>query len=58
MAGGTRHDYSKTAKDNDIMIATQLGYPEIVIQKLQAEDDPNKRTRILRNARQGLYGRY
>lgn len=43
------------AIENDILIATELHYPNIVLELLRDELDTNKRQRILHNARIGLY---
>ena len=45
----------KKDKNDDIRIARQLCYPEIVIKKLKEEDDPDKRNNILHDARNGIY---
>lgn len=45
----------KNSKDTDIKIAKELHYPKTVILKLMREPDLFKRTRILRDARHGLY---
>lgn len=39
----------------DIKIAKELCYPKLVIEKISAEIDPEKRTRILYDARNGHY---
>lgn len=39
----------------DIKIARELHYPKKVIEKLENEPDTNKRQRILKNARNGIY---
>lgn len=46
----------KKQKENDINCAKELGYPDKVIAMLMLEDDPNKRSDILTNARKGFYG--
>ena len=40
---------------NDIRVAKELHYKDIVINKLKNEPDPSKRYRILCNANHGLY---
>ena len=39
----------------DVKVAKELEYPPIVIEKLQKEKDPIARSRILVDARHGLY---
>ena len=39
----------------DVEVAKELEYPPIVIEKLQKEKDPIARSRILVDARHGLY---
>ena len=43
-----RHQY-------DVKVAKELEYPPIVIEKIQKEKDPIARSRILVDARHGLY---
>lgn len=40
---------------HDVKVAKELEYPPIVIEKLQKEKDPIARSRILVDARHGLY---
>lgn len=47
-------EYVQSWKD-DIAAAEQLGYPDEVIEKLKNTDSPVERSRILRDARHGLY---
>lgn len=39
----------------DVKVAKELEYPPIVIEKIQKEKDPIARSRILVDARHGLY---
>lgn len=39
----------------DIKAAKQLCYPNKVVRMLEVEPDPNKRAKILTNARKGMY---
>lgn len=41
--------------NTEVKIARQLGYSEKVIKLLKEEPDPNKRVRILHDARNGYY---
>lgn len=54
---GTPHVAFRTQNTHreDVRIAKQLCYPRIVIEKLKEEKDPNKRSRILTDARLGKY---
>lgn len=45
-------------KADDIRCAMELCYPNIVLQMLSDEDNPNKRQRILIDARNGVYDIY
>lgn len=40
----------------DIKAAKELCYPKVVVEMIENESSPYKRTRILHNARIGLYG--
>lgn len=55
MAYVKRKSSEKRLKMEDINIAMELGYPKKVIWMLDDEDDPEKRQRILTDARKGVY---
>lgn len=42
--------------NGDIEAAKELCYPKKVIRMLEDEPDPDKRSKILMNARKGVYG--
>lgn len=46
---------AKAEWKHDIKIAKQLKYPDKVIEALDKESDPDKRQRILSDARNGKY---
>lgn len=52
-----KHEYDCgiLAHHYDVKVAKELGYPPIVIEKIQKEKDPIARVRILIDARHGLY---
>lgn len=47
-----KHIKKKNEKRSDIAIARQLLYPKSVIEALQHEPDPDRRKKILHDARQ------
>lgn len=53
----TKHDHNRGTFMHryDVKIAKELEYPTIVIEKIRKEKDPIARTRILVDARHGLY---
>lgn len=49
------HKHNTLMHRYDVKVAKELEYPPIVIEKLQKEKDPIARSRILVDARHGLY---
>ena len=51
----TKQYFGRKNHKEDIRIAQQLCYPQVVIDKIKEEKDPIKRSRIFCDARNGKY---
>lgn len=52
--GKKKYDPVGNTIQEDVKVARELRYPKEVIEKLRGEPDPDKRQRILKNARNAM----